>query len=135
MADDGRTRQERFRRHRRGDHSWCRPGSCDFAEAMDAPDEPGAVEEAVLALVEGLTFADADARRVTAAVALRLAQVVDRRGSATAAGQLQIAIGHLTDHPASHPGDGLDDIRARMHVRRLEGILRHVAQLGNGAAG
>jgi hypothetical protein len=85
--------------------------------------------------VEGLTFADADARRVTAAVALRLAQVVDRRGSATAAGQLQIAIGHLTDHPASHPGDGLDDIRARMHVRRLEGILRHVAQLGNGAAG
>jgi hypothetical protein len=90
------------------------------------------VEQAVQALVDHLEFGEADARRVTAAVAVRLAEQVDRRGSAAAAGQLQIAMGHLTDHAAAEPGDGLDDVRARMHVRRLEGILRHVAQIGIG---
>jgi hypothetical protein len=134
MADDGRTRQERWRRHQRGDHSWCRAGSCDFAEADDAPDEPGEVEQAVRDLVDGLEFAGPDARRVTAAVAVRLAQVVDRRGSAAAAGQLQVAVGHLVERSAGELADGLDDIRARHHVRRLEGILRHVQRLGDGVA-
>ena len=132
VADSDRIRKERQRRHERGDHELCKAGWCDMAPEAEV-ESPGLVEQAVQALVAHVEFGEADARRVTSAVALRLAEVVDRRGSAAAAAQLQIAISHLTDHPASDPGDGLDDIRARMHARRLEGILRHVAQLGNGA--
>jgi hypothetical protein len=95
------------------------------------------VEREVLSLLHGIgEFAETDPRRVTAAVALRLAEVVDRRGTAAAAGQLQHAVSHLIERSPAEPSDGLDDIRARYHVRRLEGLLAHVARLGsaNGAA-
>jgi hypothetical protein len=93
--------------------------------------ELGPVEQAVRALTEHLEFAEADPRRVISAVALRLAEVVDRRGSAAAAAQLSTCITHLTDAPASELGGSLDDVRMRHHTRRLEQILGHVRRLGD----
>jgi len=73
--------------------------------APEAEPEPsGLVEQAVQALVAHLEFGEADARRVTCAVALRLAEAVDRRGSAAAAGQLHIAVSHLVERPRTSLG-------------------------------
>ena len=132
MADSDRIRKERQRRHARGDHELCKAGWCDMAPGVE--EELGAVETAVRDFVGRLEFGEADARRVTAAVAVRLAEAVDRRGSAAAAAQLRVAVSHLIERPADEPGDALDDLRARHHARRLEAIIAHVSRLGNGAA-
>jgi hypothetical protein len=131
-VDDAVLRNRRARRHKRGDHSLCRPDRCPDARlaraelpaavgAVDAPDA-GPVEAAVAAWQVELAPRPGDPRAIMLAAAMRLARAVDAGDRLDAcARELRLVVGHLADVEA--PPDFVDRLRARQAARRVELVL------------
>ncbi|MCX5607190.1 hypothetical protein OHB39_06280 [Streptomyces sp. NBC_00047] len=131
--DSEALRTRRHRAHNRGDHSLCRPGVCPFVDGDSAPrfempaESAGeSVMEAVLAFIDGIPPGqDGGPQIVMARCAVKLAAAIDggAPGLPALVKQLAEVMGHIAE---SQEEDGLDDVRARHHARRV--ALREVAQ-------
>ena len=130
-------RQRRSRAHRSGDHSCCDPRRCS---ALRAPllvptgqDEPGLGSTTVemQAWADALKIPEGDVRRPMIEAALQLARMIDRgAGMPTAARHFSLVVSHIAD--MSDPGDVVDEIRSRMHARRV-GMLAQAVENGTRA--
>lgn len=108
MGDSDSMRARRYRAHRAGDHSLCRPEACD---AVAGDHVVGSIEAAVRALAERMVLGDDDPRAVMLEMALRLAGVVDVTPTATdAVRELRSLLAWLAEHPrAADEGQGVGD--------------------------
>ncbi|MFD9211652.1 hypothetical protein ACFVY9_00760 [Streptomyces sp. NPDC059544] len=132
QPDSEALRARRHRAHRSGDHRLCKPGNCAYVEnagppQFDLPDV--ATGDSVLSAV--LDFIDrippgreGGPQIVMARCAVKLAQAIDSNapGLSGHVHQLKHVMSDIAD---SQDEDGLDEIRARGHMRRavLKGLI------------
>ena len=118
MTDTDAERQRRSRAHRKGDHGLCDPAQCEALQDGTV----GQVEAEVREFNSALAFEQHDPRCVMGVIAVRLGEAFDRKPSAALARALRTLLSFIGSDPSSRPGK-LDEIRARMVARRVEGLL------------
>src|SRR5262245_37711284 len=133
MSDSGALRQRRYELHKKGNHVLCNANRCKeaptanprgpavagvFSAAMGAE----SVEDAVTKFLETLRFDEGDPRVVSAACALRLAQLLDEKGPSPvhAASELRGIIEWLGTYGDDEKPTVIDTLRARRHAGRTE---------------
>lgn len=133
MVDSEALRTRRHRQHRRGDHSLCLPGNCDYVPTgppefqMPQAGSSETVTDAVLAFVESIPpGSDAGPQLVLARCALKLARAIDADVSGLP--------GHVRELSAvmsalRETADGEDQV-SELQARRA---ARRVALLADGA--
>jgi hypothetical protein len=130
MADSEALRSRRRRLHQAGNHALCKEGRCDSVALPDGRIAgPGSVEQAVLGFLSLRPFKEGDPRGISAAVAARLARVVDQEGSPLAAREL-VGVCKYIAAWSNLPGDGdfLDELNAQGHVRALDAVMASLQQ-------
>ena len=127
-------RQRRSRAHRNGDHSSCDPRRCHALRtplrvfAGDDTPTLGSTTMEMQAWADTLKIPEGDVRRPMIEAALQLARMIDRgAGMPTAARHFSLVVSHIAD--MSDPGDVVDEIRSRMHARRV-GMLAQAVENG-----
>ena len=143
MGTPASERQRRSRAHRKDDHRWCDPKTCDgvtagvtaavavpgVTAAVAVPVEagsgrvPGGIETMARAFVESLPYLPDDPRFLLGEVAVQLARRVDEDGAVPAAvRELRVLLMQLAEAP-NGPAGKVDELRVRRAQRRLDGIL------------
>lgn len=130
MADSAALRARRKRLHQAGNHALCVEGRCDSVALPDGGvADRGSVEQTVLRFLSLRPFREGDPRGISAAVAARLARVVDQEGSPLAARELVSVCKYIAAW-SGLPGDGdfIDQLNAEGHVRALDAVWKSLQE-------